>query len=72
MNISSFFLIQMPGGGEWIVILLVVVLLFGGAKIPQLMKGLGEGIHEFKKAKDGGDYKVKEDKKEFDKSKDNK
>ncbi len=71
MNFSSFFLIQMPGGGEWIIILLVVVLLFGGAKIPQLMKGLGEGIHEFKKAKDGH-YDDDKSKKESDKSKENK
>jgi sec-independent protein translocase protein TatA len=33
-----------------ILILLVVVLLFGGRKIPEMMKGLGEGIREFKKA----------------------
>ncbi|HEX3009086.1 MAG TPA: twin-arginine translocase TatA/TatE family subunit [Bacteroidales bacterium] len=38
------------GPTEFILILLVVVLLFGGKKIPQLMKGLGEGIKEFKKA----------------------
>ena len=47
------FLISMPGGGEWVVIVLVVLLLFGGRKIPELMKGLGEGMREFKKAKDG-------------------
>jgi sec-independent protein translocase protein TatA len=40
----------MPQGGEWIMILLAVVLLFGGKKIPELMKGLGSGIKEFKKA----------------------
>jgi sec-independent protein translocase protein TatA len=33
-----------------ILILLVVVLLFGGKKIPELMKGIGEGMKEFKKA----------------------
>jgi sec-independent protein translocase protein TatA len=33
-----------------ILILLVVVLLFGGKKIPELMKGVGEGMKEFKKA----------------------
>jgi len=33
-----------------ILILLVVVLLFGGRKIPELMKGIGEGMKEFKKA----------------------
>lgn len=41
------------GGTEWIVIIAVVVLLFGGKKIPELMKGLGGGINEFKKAAKG-------------------
>ncbi len=36
------------GGYEWILIILVVVLLFGGRKIPELMRGLGKGIREFK------------------------
>jgi sec-independent protein translocase protein TatA len=35
-----------------IVILLIVLLLFGGKKIPELMRGLGRGIREFKDAKD--------------------
>lgn len=38
------------GGQEWILILLAIVLLFGGRKIPELMKGLGKGIREFKKS----------------------
>lgn len=38
------------GGPEIIVILLIVLLLFGGRKIPELMKGLGKGIKEFKDA----------------------
>lgn len=38
------------GGSELIPILLIVLVLFGGAKIPQLMRGLGEGMREFKKA----------------------
>jgi len=40
----------MPGGMEFVLIILVIVLLFGGKKIPELMKGLGSGIKEFKKA----------------------
>ncbi len=36
-------------GWEWIVILIVVLLLFGGKKIPELMRGLGKGISSFKK-----------------------
>ncbi len=35
-----------------IIILLIIVLLFGGKKIPELMRGLGKGIREFKDAKD--------------------
>lgn len=41
------------GGPEMILIVLVVVLLFGGKKIPELMRGLGKGMKEFKDAKDG-------------------
>ena len=48
--ISSVLLLSLPGGGEWILIILVVLLLFGGKKIPELMKGLGSGIKEFKDA----------------------
>lgn len=35
---------------EWVIIIAVILLLFGGRKIPELMKGLGTGIKEFKKA----------------------
>lgn len=35
-------------GWEWIIILIVVLLLFGGKKIPELMRGLGKGVHSFK------------------------
>ena len=38
------------GGTQLVIILLVVLLLFGGRKIPELMKGLGNGIKEFKNA----------------------
>ena len=40
--------------GAWqiVLIVLVVLLLFGGKKIPELMKGLGRGINEFKKGKE--------------------
>jgi sec-independent protein translocase protein TatA len=38
------------GATEILLILLVVVLLFGGRKIPELMKGIGQGMKEFKKA----------------------
>lgn len=38
----------LPGGYEWLIILAVVVILFGGKKIPELAKGLGKGIKNFK------------------------
>jgi len=44
--------IGIPGGSEWLIILVVVLLLFGGKKIPELMRGLGKGIREFNTAKD--------------------
>jgi len=46
----NIFLLGMPSGGSWILIALAILLLFGGRKIPELMKGLGGGIKEFKKA----------------------
>jgi len=50
MTIFTIVLLGMPSGGSWILIALAVLLLFGGKKIPELMKGLGGGIKEFKKA----------------------
>ncbi|PIB37596.1 preprotein translocase [Reichenbachiella sp. 5M10] len=57
----------MPGGWELVIIVLVIVLLFGAKKIPELAKGLGRGIREFKDAskeiKDEIEDGIKEDKK---------
>ncbi len=50
-NVNTVFLISMPGGSEWILIILVVLLMFGGRKIPELMRGVGRGIREFNDAK---------------------
>ena len=41
------------GGSEIVLILVVVLLLFGGKKLPELARGLGKGIREFKDASDG-------------------
>jgi len=38
------------GGWEWVIVILAVLLLFGARKIPELARGLGTGIKEFKKA----------------------
>ena len=54
----------MPGGMEWILIALVVLLLFGGKKIPELAKGLGSGIKNFKKAVKDDEEVVSTDKNE--------
>lgn len=51
-NTTSTLLLSMPGGSEWILIVLVVLLMFGGKKIPEMMKGIGKGMREFKDAKD--------------------
>lgn len=50
-TINSVFLLGMPGGSEWIIIILAILLFFGGKKIPELMKGFGKGMREFKDAK---------------------
>ena len=43
--LSMWFL---PQGTEWVIIALVILLLFGGKKIPELMRGLGKGVRSFK------------------------
>ena len=53
--LNSIFLIFGLGGTEMIIILIIVLLLFGGKKIPELMKGLGKGVKEFKDASKGED-----------------
>jgi sec-independent protein translocase protein TatA len=40
------------GATEWLVIALVILLLFGAKRIPELARGLGQGINEFRKASD--------------------
>ncbi len=53
-------LIGILGTQEIILIAVVVILLFGGKKVPELMKGLGKGIHEFNKAKEGISQETRE------------
>ena len=52
---------------EWVIILLVVLLLFGGKKIPELMKGVGKGVKSFKDGMNGVEDEVKDIKKEIKK-----
>ena len=48
--INDTILLGMFGGYELVIVLAVVLLLFGGRKIPELMRGLGKGMKEFKNA----------------------
>lgn len=66
LSSSPFLFIGMPGGSEWIVIVLVVLLLFGGKKIPELMRGLGRGMREFNDAKNNVGREIEEGMKDKD------
>ena len=55
---------QLLSPGHIILILAIVLLLFGGKKIPELMKGLGQGVKEFKDASKGDSEKAKTEEKE--------
>lgn len=57
----NFTFLGMIGGPQVILIIAVVLLLFGGRKIPELMKGLGSGIKEFKNATKEGEQSAKEE-----------
>ena len=63
MQILAF----LPGGPEIFIILFVVLLLFGGKKIPELMRGIGKGIKEFNSARNTIESEIKEGMKESDK-----
>lgn len=63
---NSVFLISMPGGSEWLLIFMAIVLLFGGKKIPELMRGIGKGVREFNTAKSGLQQELEEGLKESD------
>lgn len=63
---DTFLFISMPGGSEWLIILFVVLLLFGGKKIPELMRGLGKGIREFNNARNNIESEIREGMREAD------
>lgn len=61
---STFFVLMgMIGAWQWVVIIALVLLLFGGKKIPELMRGLGSGIKEFKDASKDDSVESSEEKK---------
>jgi len=47
-SLLTIWLSFLPSGMEWPIILIVILLLFGGRKIPELMKGIGKGVRGFK------------------------
>lgn len=60
-------------GWEWLIILVVILLLFGGKKIPELMKGVGKGINSFKEGlNEAKDQITKDTEADKDKKEDNK
>ena len=66
---STMLLFFGMGGQEMVIILFVVLLLFGGKKIPELMRGLGRGIREFNNAKANIETEIKEGMREADQQK---
>ncbi|MEM6316785.1 MAG: twin-arginine translocase TatA/TatE family subunit [Bacteroidota bacterium] len=64
---ENLLLFGLPGGTEIFVILFIVLLLFGGKKIPELMRGIGKGIKEFNNAKATIESEIKEGMKETEK-----
>ena len=57
---SSVLLLSMPSGMEWVIIILAILLLFGGKKIPELMRGIGKGIREFNDAKNNVSREIRD------------
>ncbi|MEX2435389.1 MAG: twin-arginine translocase TatA/TatE family subunit [Balneolaceae bacterium] len=56
------------GGFEWVIVILVVLLLFGAKRIPDLARGLGQGIKEFRKASDDIKKEIDKGKRDIDES----
>lgn len=59
-------LLMLPSGSEWIIIALVILLLFGGKKIPELMRGLGKGVRNFKEGINEAKEEINKTKEEID------
>jgi len=57
----SFIAAMNLGMPEIIIIAIVVLILFGGKKLPEFMRGVGKGVHDFKKGLDGVEEEIKKD-----------
>lgn len=53
-------MLGLPGGGEWMIIFVLVLLLFGGSKIPELLRGVGKGMGELQRGLEEGKRKLNE------------
>lgn len=60
---NLYILLGIIGGWQILIIVLVVLLLFGGKKIPELMRGMGRGVKEFKDGISGEDEKKTDEEK---------
>jgi len=67
---QSTFLFFNLGGGEIFIVLLVVLLFFGSNKIPELARGLGKGMREFKNAASGVQREIEDSMKDVPKKED--
>ncbi len=65
---EAFVILGIPGWSQVLLVLVLIVLLFGGKKIPELMRGIGLGMKEFKDATKEDGEEEKDDKKKLDKS----
>ena len=64
---NTFFIMPLSiQGWEWVILALVILLLFGGKKIPELMKGLGKGVKSFKQGMKEVEADVNEIKKDIE------
>ena len=69
-DLLQILLFGMPGGPELLIIILFAIIFFGAKKIPELARGLGKGIREFKEASKGVKEEIEKDSKtEEDKEK---
>lgn len=66
---NHFLFLGNLGAGEIIIIALIVLLLFGGKKIPELMKGIGKGVKSFKDGMKGIEKELEDEPKPEDKEK---
>ena len=69
MTALSLFILPMGvvGPWQWVIIVLIILLLFGGKKSPELMRGVGKGVKEFKHGMKEAEKEINEIKSDIDK-----